>query len=211
MPTSPRRTTGTAYVHGYGPRESDRLQDQAGALVDLLHSGLLPGQQSSAGSRVRSRSTNRHARSQQAGCAHCVDRCVGRLPRPCAGQGRGSGSSQRGVPAGRHLRSEIQSILVRPRLRLLRAGAPGAAGRGPARAQGAAEARWHDHGHRGGSRFCLLPSRQPGGARGDPVPGGSSAGGRRQRPDRQAALPLVGLRRLRRHPRLASDGLCRRK
>jgi ubiquinone/menaquinone biosynthesis C-methylase UbiE len=27
------------YVHGYHPRENERLQDQAGALVDLLHSG----------------------------------------------------------------------------------------------------------------------------------------------------------------------------
>lgn len=27
-----------AYVHGYEPRESERLQDQAGTLVDLLHS-----------------------------------------------------------------------------------------------------------------------------------------------------------------------------
>src|SRR3954454_23837721 len=26
-----------AYVHGYDPRESERLQDQAGTLVDLLH------------------------------------------------------------------------------------------------------------------------------------------------------------------------------
>src|SRR5262252_556251 len=26
-----------AYVHGYQPRESERLQDQAGALVELLH------------------------------------------------------------------------------------------------------------------------------------------------------------------------------
>jgi SAM-dependent methyltransferase len=26
-----------AYVHGYDPRENERLQDQAGALVDLLH------------------------------------------------------------------------------------------------------------------------------------------------------------------------------
>ena len=28
----------TPYVHGYHPRESERLQDQAGTLVDLLHS-----------------------------------------------------------------------------------------------------------------------------------------------------------------------------
>ena len=28
-----------AYVHGYHPRENERLQDQAGTLVDLLHSG----------------------------------------------------------------------------------------------------------------------------------------------------------------------------
>src|SRR5258708_38779221 len=27
-----------AYVHGYDPRENERLQDQAGTLVDLLHS-----------------------------------------------------------------------------------------------------------------------------------------------------------------------------
>ena len=27
------------YVHGYDPRENERLHDQAGALVDLLHSG----------------------------------------------------------------------------------------------------------------------------------------------------------------------------
>ena len=27
-----------SYVHGYGQRESERLQDQAGALVELLHS-----------------------------------------------------------------------------------------------------------------------------------------------------------------------------
>ena len=26
------------YVHGYGPRESIRLQDQAATLVELLHS-----------------------------------------------------------------------------------------------------------------------------------------------------------------------------
>ena len=26
------------YVHGYDPRENERLRDQAGALVDLLHS-----------------------------------------------------------------------------------------------------------------------------------------------------------------------------
>jgi SAM-dependent methyltransferase len=29
---------GEAYVHGYDPREKERLQDQAGTLVDLLHS-----------------------------------------------------------------------------------------------------------------------------------------------------------------------------
>jgi cyclopropane fatty-acyl-phospholipid synthase-like methyltransferase len=29
---------GNRYVHGYHRRESERLQDQAGALVDLLHS-----------------------------------------------------------------------------------------------------------------------------------------------------------------------------
>lgn len=31
--------TATAYVHGYAPREADRLHDQAHALADLLHAG----------------------------------------------------------------------------------------------------------------------------------------------------------------------------
>src|SRR5215204_6511354 len=32
------RIMGDTYVHGYYPRENERLQDQAGTLVDLLHS-----------------------------------------------------------------------------------------------------------------------------------------------------------------------------
>jgi cyclopropane fatty-acyl-phospholipid synthase-like methyltransferase len=36
------------YVHGYDPRESERLNDQAGTLVDLLHSDT----EYVAGSRV---------------------------------------------------------------------------------------------------------------------------------------------------------------
>jgi tRNA G46 methylase TrmB len=31
-------TVSEAYVHGYQAREMERLQDQAGTLVDLLHS-----------------------------------------------------------------------------------------------------------------------------------------------------------------------------
>jgi SAM-dependent methyltransferase len=34
---STRNDTGEGYVHGYQPRESTRLQDQAATLVDLLH------------------------------------------------------------------------------------------------------------------------------------------------------------------------------
>ncbi len=30
----------TSYVHGYHPRENERLQDQAGTLVDLLHADI---------------------------------------------------------------------------------------------------------------------------------------------------------------------------
>jgi protein-L-isoaspartate O-methyltransferase len=33
-----RCTVSEAYVHGYDPRENERLRDQAGTLVDLLHS-----------------------------------------------------------------------------------------------------------------------------------------------------------------------------
>jgi SAM-dependent methyltransferase len=38
MSTNPTRTMTETYVHGYHPRENERLQDQAGTLVDLLHS-----------------------------------------------------------------------------------------------------------------------------------------------------------------------------
>lgn len=33
-----------AYVHGYQPRENERLHDQAGTLVDLLHRDSAYGQ-----------------------------------------------------------------------------------------------------------------------------------------------------------------------
>jgi ubiquinone/menaquinone biosynthesis C-methylase UbiE len=38
-PKSPAwgRQVSEAYVHGYAPRENERLQDQAGTLADLLH------------------------------------------------------------------------------------------------------------------------------------------------------------------------------
>src|SRR5436853_3625196 len=34
-------TMSESYVHGYHPRENERLQDQAGTLVDLLHCDTL--------------------------------------------------------------------------------------------------------------------------------------------------------------------------
>lgn len=33
--------SGDLYVHGYHPRENDRLRDQAGTLVELLHSDTI--------------------------------------------------------------------------------------------------------------------------------------------------------------------------
>ena len=37
QPYQERVAVSGAYVHGYHRRENDRLQDQAGTLVDLLH------------------------------------------------------------------------------------------------------------------------------------------------------------------------------
>ena len=55
-----------AYVHGYHPRENERLQDQAGTLVELLHSDTSypPGSVVlEAGCGVRGWSADHHARS----------------------------------------------------------------------------------------------------------------------------------------------------
>ena len=67
----------------------------------------------------------------------------------------------------------------------------------------------HHHRDRGRPRIDLLPSRQPRGPCGDPVPGRAAARGRRRRADRPAALPADGRGRLRRGAGLAPHGVCR--
>jgi hypothetical protein len=49
------------YVHGYHARENERLQDQAGTLVDLLHSDTAyPGGSSGDGAEDRERRPDHH-------------------------------------------------------------------------------------------------------------------------------------------------------
>ena len=115
-----------SYVHGYDERESERLHDQAGTLVELLHADTAYP----AGSRVLEAGCGVGAQTvtlaaQQPGRALHVDRRLGRVAR---GRGaRVASVAQRRVPPGRHLRPAVRAGVVRPRLRLLRARAPAAA------------------------------------------------------------------------------------
>ena len=71
-----------AYVHGYDARENERLQDQAGTLVDLLHADTAyPPREHGARGRLRRRRPDGHAGPAQPGRALHVDRRLGRLAR----------------------------------------------------------------------------------------------------------------------------------
>ena len=191
------------YVHGYDPRESERLHDQAGTLVELLHGDTAypaGARVLEAGCGVGAQTVTLAARSPQ---AHFVSVDLSAESAAEAERRvRAAGLQQRGVRAGRHLRAAVRRRVVRPRLRVLRARAPRAAGRGARRGEADAQAGRHDHSDRGRSRLGVLPSRQRRRPRRDPVPGDVAARGRRQLADRPPGLPAAGRGRLRR--RLAS-------
>ena len=85
-----------AYVHGYHERESERLNDQAGALVELLHHDTrLPGREPRARGGLRHRRADRDAGGQQPRRADHVDRRVRRVARAGARSARPASSSSR--------------------------------------------------------------------------------------------------------------------
>ena len=205
---SSAQTMNDAYVHGYEPRESVRLQDQAGTLVDLLHSDT----SYPAGSHVLEAGcgvgaqTVTLARNSPGARILSVDLSADSIAEARAAGGR-RGPHQCAVPASGPLRLAFRPGILRPRLRLFRPGAPFTAGRGSGDTERAAQAGRHDHRHRGGPWVGLLPSRQRRGPQGNPVPGRAAAGGRRQCADWAATLPAAGRGGFRRGPRL-SRGWC---
>ena len=169
------------YVHGHHRRERQRLQDQAGALVDLLHGDTKYPKGSrvlEAGCGVGAQTVTLARRSPGAAFVS-VDVSAASLAaaRRAVDQAR---PGQRRVPARGHSRLAVRRGVVRPRLRLLRARAslpPGARARA---ASAGAEAGWHAHRYRGRSRLGIFPSRQRRRARRDSVPGGAASQGRRE-------------------------------
>ena len=113
-----------SYVHGYHERESERLRDQAGSLVDLLHhdTSYAPGERVlEAGCGVG---------AQTVTLAATAPRRASRR-RPVGGVlGRGRAARARGGHTNVEFgQADIFDLpfapgLVRPRLRLLRARAP---------------------------------------------------------------------------------------
>ena len=120
-----------------------------------------------------------------------------------------AGAVERGVPAGRHLRPTLRSGVLRPRLRLLRARAPGPSGRGARGARRLLRPGGTHDCDRGGPRLGLLPSRQRGGARRHQLPDPVAASGGRQRTDRTGTVPPAPRRGVRERGGVAPDGLRR--
>ena len=175
------------YVHGRHRRERQRLQDQAGALVDLLHGDTRYPKGSrvlEAGCGVGAQTVTLARRSRGAAFVS-IDVSVASLAAARTAVDSGSPGQHR-APACGHSGPAVRQGVLRPRFRLLRAGAsppPGTCTRVPS---ACAEAGRHDDGHRRRSRFGLPPSRQRRRARGHSVPGRAASQGRR------ATLCLAG-------------------
>ena len=91
-----------------------------------------PGATSSRRAAASARRRSRSPRRSPGARFTSVD-VVRRVARRGAPARRGGRADERRVPAGRHLRPAVRAGVVRPRVRLLRARAPRAAGRGAAR------------------------------------------------------------------------------
>ena len=198
------------YVHGYDHRENLRLQDQASTLVELLHSEyLVSAGLPCPGSRLRRGGTDHYAREEQPGGSDYLGRYFRGVAYRGEAKSGGRGCHKRQFSTGRHLPPAVQARVVRPRFRLLRPGAPPAAGRGAADVEKPLEARRHDYGDRRRSRLGLFSSRQPIGSQGDSMSGGIAAPGRRKRHDRPRTLSALVPSRLQLRSRLSAHGLRR--
>ena len=194
-----------AYVHGYHERESERLDDQAGALVELLHHDTAypaGARVLEAGCGIGSQTVTLVANSPEAR-VH-VDRRVGESQLEQARDARAG----RRLPAGGHLRAAVRG---RSRSTTSSCASCSSTSPRPLEALRSADARAapgrHDHRDRGRPRLGVLPPRQRRGPRGDRLPRQAPA---RRREHRPRALPAAGRGRPARRQRLAADGLRRR-
>ena len=176
VPAPSRRGVSHGYVHGYDPRESERLRDQAGTLVELLHArhrATRPGSTVlEAGCGVGAQTVTLAAAAARRRASPRSTSPRNRSPRPSGGR------DDAGLANVEFRQADIfdlpfEAAVVRPRLRLLRARAPlaarsrrcsalQAAAAGPAARITVIEG---DHGS------AYFHPRQRRGARGDPVPG----------------------------------------
>ena len=121
----------------------------------------------------------------------------------CASRGTTTSPSCRGTSTP--FRSRRRRC--RPRLRVLRAGAPAPAQGGPGRTPTNGEVRRYRHGDRRRPWLRVLSSRQPLRTPRDPMPGRPAGADRRQLADRTSALSAPDGRRLPRRPGVAPYGL----
>ena len=182
------------YVHGYDPRENERLQDQAGTLVDLLHADTAYPAGSrvlEAGCGVGAQTVTLALRSPQARftsvdiSADSVAAAERRTERAGATNVEFRQGDIFALPFDpesfdhvfvcfvlEHLARPVEALTALGRLVC-----PGGT----------------DHGHRGRSRVGLLPPRQPRGTRRrSTCQVRLQAGRRRQRAGRPRALPADG-------------------
>ena len=185
---SPRSLNRMSYVHGYHERESERLHDQAGSLVELLaRRHLLSARRAGAGGRVRRRSADGDAVRAQPRRALHVDRPLRRVLGRGRAAVRGPGNNvefrQADIFDLPFAPASFDHVFVCFVLEHL-----ARAGRGARAAEGRAQTGRDDHRDRGRPRVGLLSPRQRRGPRRDPVPGHAAARRRRQLADRPSGL-----------------------
>ena len=170
------RIPSMGYVHGYHERENERLQDQAGTLVDLLHcdTAYPPGSRVlEAGCGVGAQTVTLAQRSPDARFTSIdvsADSLAEARRRTDAAGLTNVEFRQADIFALPFGAGSFDHVFVCFVLEHL--SRPVEALRGPRRP---AQAGRHHHGHRGRSRLDLLPPRQRRGARRDPVPGRAAA------------------------------------
>ncbi len=116
------------WIHPERRRTPDRSGDCAHGVPAFRH-GLSRGWTGAGGRLWRGRSDGDPGAQQPAGANH-LDRHLGRFARRRQTAGPRQRPHQRGVRAGRHLRSAVRAGLVRSRVRLLRARASQRSGGG---------------------------------------------------------------------------------
>ena len=194
-----------SYVHGYHARERQRLQDQAGALVELLHARHhVPGGQPRARGRLRRRRADRDARGRSPGARFIsIDVSADSLA-----AARGSTAGLTTSSSSRRTSSTCRS----PRAPSTTSSSASCsstspAGRGAARARASAEAGRHDHRHRGRSRSAYFHPDSAAAHDGDPVPGDAAARAGGNALIGRRLYPLLSEAGLRGGARLAADGV----